>query len=128
MKYPHNLYYFTSQLKLDIAEMKSLLETAARSKVRDILSVEVRERERDSQPELPVHQVRRLETELVEVNDSLKAEQSSDKESAAAPKPQTETVKKVVESQLKDYCKKNLNLPSSLRFENRTLYLISAAF
>ena len=47
MKYPHNLNYFTSQLKLDIAEMKSLLETAARSKVRDILSVEVRERERE---------------------------------------------------------------------------------
>ena len=71
--------------------------------------------------------MRRLETELVEVNDSLKAEQNSGKESVA-PKPQAETVKKVVESQLKDYCKKNLNLPSSLRFENRTLYLISAAF
>ena len=49
-------------------------------------------------------QVRRLETELVEVNDSLKAEQNPGKESVA-PKPQAETVKKVVESQLKDYCK-----------------------
>ena len=50
--------------------------------------------------------MRRLETELVDVNDSLKAEQNSGKESVA-PKPQAETVKKVVESQLKDYCKNN---------------------
>ena len=42
----------------------------------------------------------------MEVNDSLKAEQNSGKESVA-PKPQAETVKKVVESQLKDYCKNN---------------------
>ena len=48
--------------------------------------------------------MRRLETDLVEVNDSLKAEQNPGKESVA-PKPQAETVKKVVESQLKDYCK-----------------------
>ena len=34
---------FPSQLKLDIAEMKSLAESATRSKVKDILSVEVRE-------------------------------------------------------------------------------------
>ena len=54
---------------------------------------------------LPLPQVRRLETELVEVSDSLKAEQSSSKESAAPPRSQVDTVKKVVESQLKDYCK-----------------------
>ena len=36
---------FPSQLKLDIAEMKSLVESASRSKVKDILSVEVRERD-----------------------------------------------------------------------------------
>ena len=42
----------------------------------------------------------------MELTDSLKAEQSSGKESAA-PKPPADTVKKVVESQLKDYCKNN---------------------
>ena len=36
-------YHHISQLKLDIAEMKSLVETATRSKVRDLLSVTVRE-------------------------------------------------------------------------------------
>ena len=50
--------------------------------------------------------MRRLETELVEVTDSLKAEQSSGKESVA-PKAPADPVKKVVESQLKDYCKNN---------------------
>ena len=35
----HNV--FTSQLKLDIAEMKSLVTSASRTKVKDLLSVEV---------------------------------------------------------------------------------------
>ena len=49
----------------------------------------------------------------MELTDSLKAEQSSGKESAA-PKPPADTVKKVVESQLKDYCKNNNSIHSSL--------------
>jgi len=73
------------ELKLDIAEMKSLVTSASRTKVKDLLSVELR----------------RLETELVELNDSLKAAQDPGKETAVkTPGP---SVKKILESQLKDY-------------------------
>ena len=85
--------------------MKSILTAASRNKVKDVLSVEVKYY--NYMFLLFVHlkiflQLRRLETELVEVNDSLKAQQNSDKE--AAVKAPAQSVRKVLESQLKDYC------------------------
>ena len=69
------------ELQLDIAELKALQEKATRSRVRDVISV----------------QVRKMETELVDIKDKIKA---TGKE---AQKP-SENIKRVMECQLKDYC------------------------
>ena len=73
--------------QLDIAELKALQEKAIRSRVRDVISV----------------QVRRLETELVDLKDKIKAE-TPIKTKEATTKP-SDSVKRVMECQLKDYCK-----------------------
>jgi len=73
------------ELQLDIAELKALQEKSTRSRVRDVISV----------------QVRRLETELVDLKDKLKAE-TPIKTKEATTKP-SDSVKRVMECQLKDY-------------------------
>jgi len=72
------------ELQLDIAELKSLQDKATRSKVKDVLSV----------------QVRKLETELVDLNDKLKAEAPA---AESGIKTVGETSKRILECQLKDY-------------------------
>ena len=74
------------ELQLDISELKALQEKATRSRVRDMISV----------------QVRRLETELVDVKEKIKAETSNTTRDGTT-KP-SESVKRVMECQLKDYC------------------------
>lgn len=63
------------EIKQDLAELKSLQETAKRPKVQQILSVEVR----------------KLETELIKERDRL-AEQGADQAKSAAPKLSKENV------------------------------------
>ena len=76
------------ELQLDIAEMKALQEKATRSRVRDVISV----------------QVRRLETELVDIKEKIKADTPNTAGvGEGTPKP-SESVKRVMECQLKDYC------------------------
>ena len=84
--------YFLIQLQLDITELKSLGDSAQRNKVKDIISVAVR----------------KLETDLVELRDQLKREEaakSANDDAKVEPKKVEPAVKKVMESQLKDYCK-----------------------
>ena len=85
------------ELQLDISELKALQEKATRSRVRDVISV----------------QVRRLETELVEIKEKIKAE-TPNTNGDGAPKP-SESVKRVMECQLKDYCKYQPFMPNSFK-------------
>ena len=74
------------ELQLDISELKALQEKATRSRVRDVISV----------------QVRRLETELVDVKEKIKSE--TPKTTRDRTTKPSESVKRVMECQLKDYC------------------------
>ena len=76
-------------LELDIAELRSFLDKATRAKVKDIISV----------------QVRKLETDLVQLKDAAKATE------VAASKDGAKIVKegpKVLECQIKDYCESKI--------------------
>ena len=85
------------ELQLDISEMKALQEKATRSRVRDVISV----------------QVRRLETELVDIKDKIKAD-TPNTTGEGTPKP-SESVKRVMECQLKDYCNYQHFMPNSFK-------------
>jgi len=75
------------ELQLDVSELKSLQEKASRSKVKDILSV----------------QVRKLETDLVQLRDKAKAEEAEKKGDVEKKSSGGETTRKILECQLKDY-------------------------
>lgn len=78
------------ELQEDISELKSLGESAKRSKVKDIISVAAR----------------KLETELIELREQLKREEAaknSTDDAKAEIKKVEPVVKKVTETQLKDY-------------------------
>ena len=74
------------ELELDISELKALQEKATRSRVKDVISV----------------QVRKLETELVNIKDKIKAETPVTTGEATTKPP--ESIKRIMECQLKDYC------------------------
>ena len=75
-------------LELDIAELRSFLDKATRAKVKDIISV----------------QVRKLETDLVQLKDAAKTTEAAG--SKNTPKV-TKDGPKVLECQIKDYCMYN---------------------
>eukprot|EP00092_Neocalanus_flemingeri_P022473 GFUD01024373.1.p1 GENE.GFUD01024373.1~~GFUD01024373.1.p1 ORF type:complete len:248 (+),score=105.79 GFUD01024373.1:66-809(+) len=79
------------ELQLDVSELKSLGDSAQRSKVKDIISVAAR----------------KLETELVVLREQLKREEDANNATADAAKIESKkaepAVKKITESQLKDY-------------------------
>ena len=74
------------ELQLDVEELKSLKDKATRSKVKDLLSV----------------QIRKLETDIVDLREKVKAEETAAKEGVTKPSP-VAVEKKAVEVQLKDY-------------------------
>lgn len=69
------------ELQLDVEELKSLKDKTTRSKVKDLLSV----------------QIRKLETDIVDLREKIQAEESVSKTTSSTGE------KKVVEVQLKDY-------------------------
>ena len=76
------------ELQLDINELKTLAESAQRTKVKDILSIAAR----------------KLETDLVILRDHLKEKTKSEQTPTTPTTPQS-AAKKVTEVALKDYCK-----------------------
>ena len=74
---------------MDISELKSMEDLAQRSKVKDIISVAAR----------------KLATELVDLREQLKREETAKDDAKSDPKKVEPMTKKITECQLKDYCK-----------------------
>jgi len=75
------------ELQLDVSELKLLQENATRNKVKDILSV----------------QVRKLETDLVQLRDKAKAEEADKNGDVEKKATGGESARKILECQMKDY-------------------------
>merc|ERR1719295_2472441 len=75
------------ELQLDVSELKLLQENATRNKVKDILSV----------------QVRKLETDLVQLRDKAKADEADKNGGVEKKATGGESARKILECQMKDY-------------------------